>query len=209
MLLSHDDSDHSGHLSLLKAAYPAAQFVSDVQAVDAHSSSQLNCRQLPRQWQRFYLQTLWPEGPAARDIGNDQSCVLALRVNGWSLLLTGDISAKTETRLLAMYPRLQADVLMLSHHGSQSSNKLAFLQQLHPQLALNSAGFDNHYQHPSPATKARLSLLQIPLFNTAELGALRLSLSEQELRLQAVRPLRRVKWLENLSTDAETVATTR
>lgn len=209
LLLSHNDSDHSGHLALLKAVYPKAQFVSDVAFVTPQIKPALNCRQLPRQWQRFFIQTLWPAGPAAADIGNNQSCVLALSVNGWSVLLTGDIGATVESKLLAQYPKLRADVLLLSHHGSQSSNKLTFLQQLQPRLALNSAGFDNHYQHPAAATKARLSLLQIPLYNTGDLGALRLSLSEQQLTLQAVRPLRRVKWLENLSADAETAATTR
>lgn len=209
LLLSHDDSDHSGHLALLKAAYPNAQLVSDVTTVATGVKPALNCRQLPMQWQRFSIQTLWPPGPAAAEIGNNQSCVLALRVNGWSILFTGDINSAVESKLLDLYPQLRADLLLLAHHGSQSSNKLAFLQQLQPKMALNSAGFGNHYQHPSPQTRARLSLLQIPLYNTGDLGALRLSLSEQALRLQAVRPLRKVKWLENLSTDAETAATTR
>ncbi len=205
LLLSHDDSDHSGHLALLRQAYPDAQLVSDVKRF----SPELNCRQLPLQWQHFSLQVLWPPGPVAAPVKNDQSCVVWLQIYGWKVLLSGDIGSNTETGLLDLYPQLKADVLLLSHHGSHGSNKLIYLQNLAPKFALNSAGFANSYQHPSAQVRARLSLLQIPLYNTADTGALQLTLSTQELQLEAVRPGRLVKWLENLPFAAETAATTR
>lgn len=205
LLLSHNDSDHSGHLALLRRAYPEAKLVTDV----ATYAPELNCRQLPLAWQQIGLQVLWPPGPAVSDVKNDQSCVLRLEIEGWSVLLTGDISGSIEQQLHKLQPGLSADVLLLSHHGSKSSNQLMFIQQLKAKLALNSAGFANPYQHPSREVRARLSLLQIPLYNSADSGALQLSFNAGQLELTAVRPARLVKWLENLPFGAETTATTR
>lgn len=205
LLLSHNDSDHSGHLALLRRAYPTARLVSDVKAVQP----ELNCRQLPAVWQQFALQVLWPAGPVAKDVKNDQSCVLWLEIHGWKVLVTGDISSATEQQLMALTPKLSADVLVLAHHGSKSSNQLSFLQQLKPQLTVNSAGFANAYQHPADEVRARLALLQIPLYNTADSGALQLHFNPAHAELQAVRPARLVKWLENLPVSAETGSTTR
>jgi len=205
LILSHNDSDHSGHLALLRRAYPDAKLVTDVGSLHPD----LNCRQLPAAWQQFSLQVLWPPGPAAADIKNDQSCVLRLAIQEWAVLLTGDISGATEQQLIKHQPRLDADVLLLSHHGSKSSNHLTFLQQVKPKLALNSAGFANPYKHPADEVKARLSLLQIPLYNSADSGAMSLRFSDDQLELRAIRPARLVKWLENLPFAAETAATTR
>jgi competence protein ComEC len=83
------------------------------------------------------------------------------------------------------------------------------LQQLKPAITLNRAGWQNHYQHPASSVVASLALLQIPLWNTAEQGAMTLTFTEQHFRLQSERPSRLVKWLENLPEHAETKATTR
>lgn len=205
VVISHDDSDHTGDPTVLKAAYPDALWVSDVQRLQPD----LNCRQLPGHWQGFQLQQLWPPKEMAAQSKNDSSCVLLFRVGGISMLLTGDVSKDIEQHIMKLYPQLTADVLLLGHHGSQTSSSLRFLQQLQPALALNSAGWQNHYQHPADSVVASLQLLQIPLWNTAEYGAITLTFSEQQLILQSIRHGRLVKWLENLPAHAETKITTR
>ncbi|RVU41104.1 DNA internalization-related competence protein ComEC/Rec2 [Rheinheimera riviphila] len=205
VVVSHDDSDHTGDPSVLKAAYPQAQWVSDV----ARLHPALNCRQLPGQWQQFRLQQLWPANDGVARSKNDGSCVLLVSTGTMQILLTGDASKEVEQQLLKLYPVLNVDVLLLGHHGSQTSSSLRFLQQLQPSLALNSAGWQNPYRHPATDVVATLGLLQIPLWNTAEYGAITLTFSDQQLILQSVRHGRLVKWLENLPTHAETRTTTR
>lgn len=205
VLISHDDSDHTGDPSVLKAAYPKAGWVSDVERLQP----ELNCRQLPGQWQQFRLQQLWPAKDGVVRSKNDSSCVLLVSVAGVQILLTGDASKEVELQILELYPSLKADVLLLGHHGSQTSTSLRFLQRLQPALALNSAGWQNPYRHPADAVVSTLSLLQIPLWNTAEQGAITLTFSDQQLVLQSVRHGRLVKWLENLPAHAETRTTTR
>ena len=89
-----------------------------------------------------------------------------------------------------------SDVLVLGHHGSKTASSLAFLQALKPRLALVSSGFQNQFGHPAADTQARLSLLQIPLLNTADSGAVRLHLGAQALQYQQYRPRRFARWLE-------------
>jgi len=205
VVISHDDSDHTGDPSVLRAAYPKARWVSDVTRLPPD----LNCRQLPGQWQQFRLQQLWPAKDAVVRSKNDSSCVLLIVVHGVRILLTGDAGKDIEHQLLALYPSLQADILLLGHHGSQTSSSLRTLQQLKPTLALNSAGWQNPYRHPADSVKASLDLLQIPLWNTAESGAISLTFTPQQMILQSVRHGRMVKWLENLPRHAETPITTR
>jgi len=205
VVVSHDDSDHTGDPTVLKAAYSKALWVSDVERLNPD----LTCRQLPGQWQQFRLQQLWPANDGVVRSKNDGSCVLLVSIGGLRILLTGDASKDVEQQLLKLYPTLNADVVLLGHHGSQTSSSLRFLQQLQPALALNSAGWLNPYRHPATDVVATLGLLQIPLWNTAENGAITLTFSEQQLILQSVRHGRLVKWLENLPAHAETRITTR
>ena len=135
VVISHDDSDHTGDPAVLKAAYPDALWVSDVQRL----KPDLNCRQLPGHWQGFQLQQLWPPKEMAAQSKNDSSCVLRLSLGEVSILLTGDVSKDIEQHLMKLYPQLTADVLLLGHHGSQTSSSLRFLQQLQPALEIGRA----------------------------------------------------------------------
>ena len=205
VVISHDDSDHTGDPAVLKATFPDALWVSDI----ARLQPDLNCRQLPGQWQGFTMKQLWPPLHIAAHNKNDSSCVVLLSLGKFDILLTGDAGKEVETQLLQQYPTLRADVLLLGHHGSQTSSSLGFLKQLQPSITLNSAGWQNHYQHPASSVVANLALLQIPLWNTAEYGAMTLTFTEQQMILQSVRQSRLVKWLENLPEHAETKTTTR
>lgn len=205
LILSHDDSDHTGDPLLVKRHYPTTQLVSD----SPRFQPDLTCRQLPGQWQSFQIQQLWPPADGVARAKNDSSCVLLIRQGQFSLLLTGDIGTEVEKQLLLRQPNLRAQLLLLGHHGSQSSTALAWLQQLKPQLALNSSGFANPYRHPAPAVIAKLQLLQIPLLDTATLGALQLQFQPDLLQIDSFRLRRLVKWLENLPADAETADATR
>jgi competence protein ComEC len=205
VILSHDDSDHTGDPALIKRAYPEVKLVSD----SRRFAPALNCRQLPGQWHSFQLQWLWPPADQHQRSKNDSSCVLLVKQQQQTVLLSGDIGQQVEKMLLQLYPNLRADILLLAHHGSNSSTALAWLAQLQPKVVLNSSGAGNPYQHPARAVTARLELLQIPLLDTAKLGALQLQFLPSGVEIDSFRLRRQVKWLENLPVDAETAETTR
>ena len=73
-----------------------------------------------------------------------------------SLLLTGDMEQKAEDDLVASGAPLDADILQVGHHGSETSTGYVFLNAVLPEVAVISVGAGNSYGHPSENTLSRL-----------------------------------------------------
>ena len=98
-----------------------------------------------------------------------------------ALLITGDLSARGEAQLLAQYSdALQSDVLILGHHGSQSSSSSAFINRVAPRWAIASSGFANAYHHPHPDVINRLAAHGVTLLRTDTQGAWVITLAGDE-----------------------------
>ncbi len=105
---------------------------------------------------RWRVTVLHPP-PGARSGRNERSLVLRARLDGVSLLLTGDTGGSVERRLVARYgAALSSAVLKVGHHGSARSTSKAFLDAVRPRLALVSSGAGNVYGHPTEETLRRL-----------------------------------------------------
>ena len=87
---------------------------------------------------------------------NDLSMVARAAVRGVRVLLTGDLGADAESRLVAGRVDLRADVLKVPHHGSSDADP-AFLAASGARVALVSVGADNTYGHPTAQTLAWLT----------------------------------------------------
>ncbi len=79
---------------------------------------------------------------------NNNSVVMRLSHGRISYLLTADIEAPAESRLVRNPDNLKSTVLKVGHHGSRSSTTASFLEKVSPSLAVVSAGADNRYGHP-------------------------------------------------------------
>ncbi|CAN5675528.1 ComEC/Rec2 family competence protein [soil metagenome] len=83
---------------------------------------------------------------------NQNSVVIAVELGAARLLLVGDaesgsredpsaIAGDVEEFLIENHPReIRADILQVGHHGSKTSSRHAFLDAVHPSLALVSSG---------------------------------------------------------------------
>jgi len=94
-----------------------------------------------------------------RSDSNNNGIVLRLLYGGVSFLLTADIEAEAEERLLREGLPLQATVLKVAHHGSRTSTTPDFLSAVSPVAAVVSAGADNPYGHPHPEVTDRLQAI--------------------------------------------------
>ena len=109
--------------------------------------------------------------------GNDSSCVLRVNAGAASLLLPGDIEAGVERRLAATSgAALASDVLVAAHHGSATSTSAVFLDAVAPSLVLYSAGYRNRFGFPAEEVQARVAARGIRRLDTADSGALELTL---------------------------------
>jgi competence protein ComEC len=99
-------------------------------------------------------------------VRNDDSLVFELRLGEVSMLLTGDISRETEHQLrgsLALGPLV---VLKVAHHGSGTSSREEFIEQLRPRIALIGVGRANPYGHPVRNVLDRLEHVGAAIFRT-------------------------------------------
>jgi competence protein ComEC len=106
---------------------------------------------------------------------NALSCVLRVSAGGRHVLLTGDIE-RAQERLLAAATAttaIQADVLLVPHHGSQTSSTPEFLDAVRPGLALVQAGYRNRFGHPAAPVLARYQERGITLLRSDQCGAWR------------------------------------
>ena len=106
---------------------------------------------------------------------NNNSVVLMLTYGAISFLLTADIEAEAERRLIREGASLDAEVLQVAHHGSRTSTTPGFLRQVSPVVAVISSGASNPYGHPHPDVVARLesSAGAEMIYNTAQSGDIR------------------------------------
>jgi competence protein ComEC len=110
---------------------------------------------------------------------NALSCVLrvtalpgaGLHALGISALLAGDIEAAQEQDLLQSGQALQADWLLVPHHGSATSSTPAFLEAVQPRIAIVQAGYRNRFGHPRADVVQRYSDLGVQVVQTPRCGA--------------------------------------
>ena len=84
--------------------------------------------------------------------------MLRVQCGSFAMLLMGDAGAGTEAWLLEQYGPLQleADVLHVGHHGSDTACGAEFLRAVLPECAVISCGAGNSYGHPDGRALARL-----------------------------------------------------
>ena len=105
---------------------------------------------------------------------NDNSIVLMLKYQDTKFLFTGDIERASERDLVDAGADLKADVLKVAHHGSSSSSKKYFLDEVKPKYAVISCGqdMDNESKNPSKKVLDSLKSIGAEVFRTDEMGTI-------------------------------------
>ena len=134
------------------------------------------------------LDVLHP-GPGPLDANqrqtNNDSIVLRLVYRDVVVLLTGDIEADVERRLVGSGTDLRSTVLKVPHHGSKTSSCRDFLDAVAPQVAVISVGADNDFGHPSGEVLERLEGAHI--YRTDENGTVSIASDGRTLWIDTER----------------------
>lgn len=172
LTISHGDNDHSGGAASLLQAVDVSEIFTGAR-LDYIDRTQRRCR-LGQSWTwdgvRFTF--VHPDHAYTSASDNDGSCVLEIAVGEHRLLLTGDIEAPAESHLLHTGVLSPVDLATVPHHGSRTSSSAAFVQALHPDAAIVSAGYDNRWGFPKPDVVARWRAAGADVLNTATSGAI-------------------------------------
>jgi len=196
VVVSHVDQDHSGGLPALLDAWPRAPIVSGTpQKLAARYSlpaGTKSChRREPWRWDGVEFAFL---AAIAGDGTNNRSCVL--RVAGRQrVLLAGDIEVAREASLVTAYgPALAAELLLVPHHGSETSSSSQLLDTVAPRHAVFTLSRANRWGFPAAAVVARYRARGIGLYDTAGDGAISVASGARGLRIETLRGTPRRIW---------------
>ena len=101
---------------------------------------------------------------------NDGSIVIMLSYGMTDFLLTGDAGLEVEDYLMKN-SNLDAEILKVSHHGSDTSTSGDFIEAVSPQDAILSYG-DNSYGHPNSGVVQDLLNYDAYIYSTHEQGTI-------------------------------------
>lgn len=182
LVISHNDNDHSGGaLSLLGQVqiYTVLTSLNLDSAIVRASGRHQRCQAGQRwNWDGVDFEMLQPGAASYASTKwkpNARSCTLKISTARFSILLPGDIEAIQEDELVNSIPeKLGATVLLAPHHGSGTSSTAAFLQAVHPELALFQVGYKNRYRHPKQEVFERYGDFGIKRLRTDQTGAITL-----------------------------------
>jgi competence protein ComEC len=186
--ISHSHADHMGGMpAILRNFHPrelwyAPNYPSrEVESLYA-AADRLGVRRIERHrgeafdFDGVHIEVLAP--PADWELKvhgqDDASMVLRLSYAGHTALLVGDIHKRVEKMLVEEAAEqgqpLHVDLLKVAHHGSNSSSCEEFLEAVHPEYAVISAGIRNPFHHPRPEVIERLAEHRAKTFRTDWFG---------------------------------------
>ena len=106
-----------------------------------------------------------------KDNLNVSSLVLRLEFGNTSYLFMGDAEEENEETI----SWTKTDVLKVGHHGSSTSSRKSFLEQVQPKYAIIMAGKDNSYGLPTQETIDKLHNIGSEIYRTDEDGTIQMT----------------------------------
>jgi competence protein ComEC len=182
IVLSHPAADHDGGAAAVLRAIPTELLLDggmpgggQTHAAALREAARHHTRVVTvRAGQRLHVGQLsvwvrWPTPAAARTPGdpNDRAAVVQARIGPLAALIPAD----AESNVLTTIPNLAADVLVISHHGSDDPALPMLLRRLQPRAAVISVGAGNTYGHPTHRTLQQLRAAHVPTLRTDQDGA--------------------------------------
>lgn len=153
MIISHFDSDHcNGLIAILENLKVNTLIIGkqkenseEYQNIMKIAKSKKVSVKIVGQGQKIiidkntYFDVIYPENELQEEGLNNNSVVLKLNYNKFSMLFTGDIEKEAEASLVYMNKKtnnLKSTILKVPHHGSKTSSTQEFLELVKPQIAL-------------------------------------------------------------------------
>lgn len=210
LMISHDDSDHSGGAPAVLDAVPVSEFVAGVlphhplwAAAHKLGAQTVQCAAGQRwQWDGVAFEVLWPDAGPLVGKPNMHCCVLRVSMmqggaGAVSALLAADIEAGAERTLVARDAAgLRSQVLVVPHHGSRTSSTEPFLDSVWPLVAIFQVGYLNRFHHPHPGVYARYASRHIVLARSDADGAVRIEAAPGTLAVERFRDTQRRYWMD-------------
>lgn len=191
---THPDADHIGQLDQVIEQFevqevwmsgnpsPSSVFIRALEAIDAKEIDYYE----PRAGETFdvgpmEIEVLYPEEVTGK--ANEESVSLKLTYGEIRFVFTGDAGVKEEQEMIDRGLDLDAEILQMGHHGSNTSTGTAFLKAVSPEVAIYSAGIDNSYGHPHAEVLAAVENAGAKVYGTDVHGTIRIETDGTSYRI--------------------------
>nr|HID58204.1 DNA internalization-related competence protein ComEC/Rec2 [Desulfobacterales bacterium] len=195
LVLSHPQSDHLNGLVFIARHFRVGEFWTNGRPVDTEPYHDLieiiSRKSIPALYPedlllkerkisgvRFRLLSPPVHSKTKKNDGtwqniNNGSLVFKVEFKKVSILITGDIEAGAEARLIRRLGKgLKSTILLVPHHGSRGSSTPDFIDCVSPRLAIISAGWNNIFGFPHKEVLRRYRVRGCRIFRTDLMGAI-------------------------------------
>ncbi len=111
---------------------------------------------------------------------NNYSIVLKVTYGNMDVIMTGDAEKEVEAEILNSGVNLDAEILKVGHHGSNTSSTKNFLDAIAPDYALISCKVGNKHDHPTADTMKKLEERNIEVYRTDESGTVIITITAND-----------------------------
>lgn len=174
LVVSHADNDHRGGAEVILASMPVNHILVGAPGIAAGYQPDLCEAGQKWHWDGVTFTVLHPDVNFLEQTENNRSCVLKIANEVHSVLLTADIERPAEQWLMGQGAALQADTLLVPHHGGKTSSSPGFIQAVSPVFGIVSSGYLNRFHHPNPVVVQRYAARGVKLLDTVTSGELQL-----------------------------------
>lgn len=195
VIISHPHADHAGQLAEVMNTYEVGEvwlsgntatsqnFQDGLEAVLASDADYYE----PRTGDTFDIGSLKIDVLHPSSISgqlNEESISLLFTYGDHKFLFTGDAGKKEELQMIDSGFDIQADILQLGHHGSNTSTDSKFIQVVDPDIAIYSAGSGNSYGHPHAEVVSLIQNAGITLYGTDVHGTILVTTDGKEYTVE-------------------------
>jgi competence protein ComEC len=184
MIASTPADDHIGGLSDVLDAMPVRKVVTNAQNgttpayrhfLDAVANAKVEYEEVTRgddiNLGKLTLSVLNPDVIKKGNLKTN-SLVLGMSYKGTAFLFMGEADSMAEAEMLAKVHLVRVDILKLGQHGSCAASSPAFLDVVHPTVAVYFAKAKNPYGYPCAATIHALDGRNIFVYGTDMFGSM-------------------------------------
>ncbi|MFL2099526.1 MBL fold metallo-hydrolase [Desemzia sp. FAM 23991] len=183
VIVSHPDADHIGQLDKVIEQFEVGEiwmsgntttsdvFARSLEAIQEHEVGYYE----PRAGDQFDvgpldMEILYP----AELTGNTNADSISMMVSYGEIdfMFTADAGKAQEIEMVNSGMNVDAEILSLGHHGSDTSSDPSFVEAVSPEVAVYSAGVDNSYGHPHQEVVSMIKDKGIELYGTDAYGTI-------------------------------------
>jgi competence protein ComEC len=109
---------------------------------------------------------------------NEEGLSVLATCGDFDALVTGDMNAAVEKRLVKYGNLPDIELLVVGHHGSSYSSSEELLMATRPEYAVISVGYNN-YGHPAPEALERLAAAGCEIYRTDLMGTVSITANRE------------------------------